>query len=152
MLLSSLMGFVRCQKRFDTGELGWVQVGRQLLSGWTLEWNLVQLLWKFYFIYFFLGGGGGSGRGGGGLGESGWMWTEKWSFCENSFFFFFFFGGGGWVGGQVSWERRSEAFVKIQKKKKGGGFGGQGGCEQKSEAFVKNQKNIYIYISGEVTF
>ena len=39
------------------------------------------------------------------------------------FFFFFFWGGGG--GGQGGCEWRSEAFVKIQKKKfgRGGGFG-----------------------------
>ena len=48
------------------------------------------------------------------------------------------FGGGGgiglgggrvWRGGQDGCERRSEAFVKIQKKKKflGGGGGGVGG-------------------------
>ena len=38
--------------------------------------------------------------------------------------------GGGWVGGQGGWERRSEACVKIQKKKiwGGGGWGvGSGG-------------------------
>ena len=45
--------------------------------------------------------------------------------------FFFFWGGGGgggsgWGGGgQVGCELRSEAFVKIQKKKK---IGGGGGC------------------------
>ena len=33
-------------------------------------------------------------------------------------------GDGGWVGGcQGGWERRIEAFVKIQKKKKIGGVG-----------------------------
>ena len=55
--------------------------------------------------------------------------------------------GGG--GGQGGCELRSEAFVKIQKKKKirgvgsgggGSGWGGQGGCEWRSEAFVKIQK------------
>ena len=47
---------------------------------------------------------------------------------------FFFFGGGGvgsgggaWVGGQDGCERRSEAFVKIQKKIGGGGSGRGGG-------------------------
>ena len=68
------------------------------------------------------------------------------------------FLGGGWVGGvslggeQGGCEWRSEAFVKIQKKKKnlGGGGGGrvggvglggeQGGCEWRSEAFVKIKK------------
>ena len=39
--------------------------------------------------------------------------------------------GSGWRGGQGGWERRIEAFVKIQKKKffwgGGGGFGGGGG-------------------------
>ena len=35
---------------------------------------------------------------------------------------------GGRVGGQGEWEQRSEACVKIQKKKLGGGGGsGQGG-------------------------
>ena len=38
---------------------------------------------------------------------------------------YFFFGGGGPVrGGQGGWERRIEAFVKIQKKNWVGG----GGC------------------------
>ena len=37
-------------------------------------------------------------------------------------------GGGVWVGGcQGGWERRIEAFVKIQKKKLGGGVGSGGG-------------------------
>ena len=56
------------------------------------------------------------------------------------------------LGGQGGWEWRSEAFVKIQKKKFlfwGGGVGrgvgasgceGQGGCEWRSEAFVEIQK------------
>ena len=36
-------------------------------------------------------------------------------------------GGGVWLGGQGGWERRSEACVKIQKKKGGGvGLGGSG--------------------------
>ena len=40
--------------------------------------------------------------------------------------FFFFFGGGGGSGpgGQGRCERRSEVFVKIQKKIDGGGGGG----------------------------
>ena len=38
------------------------------------------------------------------------------------FFFFFFFGGVG-LGGQGSCERRSEAFVKIHKKRRGEGLG-----------------------------
>ena len=54
-------------------------------------------------------GGGGSGKGGGGSGK----------------------GGGGRVGrgGQGEWERRIEAFVKIQKNNfffLGGGVGGIG--------------------------
>ena len=59
---------------------------------------------------------------------------------------------GGPVRGQGGCEWRSEAFVKIQKKKKiGGGDGGlgqggrvggdQGGWEQRSEACVKIKKN-----------
>ena len=53
-------------------------------------------------------------------------------------------GGGGGVQGGCEW--KSEAFVKIQKKKNWGGGGGvglgevQGGCEWRSEAFVKIQK------------
>ena len=52
-------------------------------------------------------------------------------------------GGGGGGRGQGRCERRSEAFVKIQKKKfffLGGGGGGQGGCELRSKVFVKIQK------------
>ena len=60
-------------------------------------------------------------------------------------------GGGGWVGGQ-----RSEACVKIQKKKFGGGGlgrggggglgrGGKCGCEWRSEAFVKIQKKKFFF-------
>ena len=65
------------------------------------------------------------------------------------FFFFFFFGGGG-GGDQGRCERRSEVFVKFQKKKYffffGGGRGegrGQGKHEQRSEVFVKIQKKIW---------
>ena len=72
--------------------------------------------------------------------------------------------GGGWgggvgLGGQGGWERRSEALVKIQKKKKisGGGRGGdsvwggggsQGGCEWRSEAFVKFKKKMFFFLRG----
>ena len=57
--------------------------------------------------------------------------------------------GGG--GGQGRCERRSEAFVKIQKKNiifffGGGGGGGQGGYELRSEAFV----NVQIFLGGGV--
>ena len=57
----------------------------------------------------------------------------------------------GW-GGRGGWERRIEAFVKIQKKKiflgggghwggdRGVGLGCQGGCERRSKVFVKIQK------------
>ena len=53
-------------------------------------------------------------------------------------------------GGQGGWERRIEAFVKIQKKNLGGGGGeGQGGCEWRSEAFVKIQKKyIFFFFWG----
>ena len=69
-------------------------------------------------------------------------------------------GEGGW-GGQGRCERRSEAFVKIQKKiffffwgGGGGGVGlmggggGQGGCELRSEAFVKIQKKNFFWGGG----
>ena len=50
--------------------------------------------------------------------------------------------GGG--GGQGGWERRIEAFVKIQKKIVffffGGGGGDQGGCERRSKVFVRIRK------------
>ena len=60
-------------------------------------------------------------------------------------------------GGQGGCEWRSEAFVKIQKKKKfwgggvglGGGGGGQGGWEWRIEAFVKIQKNFFFFGGGE---
>ena len=67
-------------------------------------------------------------------------------------------GGGGsgqGGGGQGGWERRIEAFVKIQKKKifgvggGGGQVGGQGGCERRSKVFVKIQKkNIFFWGGG----
>ena len=58
-------------------------------------------------FFFFWGGVGGRGRGGGGVGGE----------------------GSGW-GGQGGCERRTEVFVKIQKKKNfsgGGGVVGLGG-------------------------
>ena len=58
-------------------------------------------------------------------------------------------------GGQGGCELRSEAFVKIKKKKKnlggGSGWGGggvQGGCEWRSEAFVKIQKKNFFCLGG----
>ena len=55
-------------------------------------------------------------------------------------------------GGQGGWERRIEAFVKIQKKNyfflggggsgRGRGGGGQGGCERRSKVFVRIKKKI----------
>ena len=72
-------------------------------------------------------------------------------------------GGGGEVG--LGWVRvdrnrevRSEACVKIQKKKLGGGSGrgggvsgwrGQSGCEwRRGEAFVKIQKKTFFFRGG----
>ena len=54
-------------------------------------------------------------------------------------------GGGGWGegsgwGGQGGCERRTEVFVKIQKKIFFLGGGGQGGCESRIEVFWKIQK------------
>ena len=59
---------------------------------------------------------------------------------------------------QGGWEQRSEACVKIPKKKMGGGvggrggegfgLGGQGGCEWRSEAFVKFKKKIFFFGGG----
>ena len=66
-------------------------------------------------------------------------------------------GGSGW-GRQGGWERRIEAFVKIQKKKiwggggrvrgGGSGWGGQGGWERRIEAFVKIQKKKIFFLGG----
>ena len=59
--------------------------------------------------------------------------------------------GGGCQGG---WDRRIEAFVKIQKKKYffwrggGGGGSGRGGCEQRSKVFVKIKKKIEGGVGG----
>ena len=47
---------------------------------------------------------------------------------------------GGWGGGQGKCERRSKAFVKIQKNFFFLGGGGGGGVRVRSEAFVKIQK------------
>ena len=70
-------------------------------------------------------------------------------------------GSSGRGGGGGGCEWRSEAFVKIQKKKyfllgggwgrvgsgvRGIGFGGQGGCERISEVFVKTPKNILFFL------
>ena len=60
-------------------------------------------------------------------------------------------GPGVGLGGQGGCERKTEVFVKIQKKKIGGGgvgglgrgrVGGQGGCERRIEVFVKIKKKI----------
>ena len=56
------------------------------------------------------------------------MCTKNGSYCEKE----------TKVGGQGRCGRRSEDFVKIQKKNGGGGR--VGGCERRSEAFVKIQK------------
>ena len=92
----------------------------------------------YIYIFFFLGGGGGSGRVGGGFGGggSGWMWTGRWSFCENSKIYFFLGGGrgGGWVwGGGVRVDVNGEVKFLWKFKKKifffgrGGGGGGRAG-------------------------
>ena len=77
------------------------------------------------------------------------MCTKNGSYCEKE---------KVW-GGQGRCERRSEAFVKIQKKiyiyifflggSGWGGGGGQGGCERRSEAFVKI--SFFIYLGGGVS-
>ena len=46
-------------------------------------------------------------------------------------------GGGGWVWGQGGWERRSEAFVKIQKKIGAGVGVGLGGVRVAVDGEVK---------------
>ena len=54
-------------------------------------------------------------------------------------------GGSGWGGGQGGWERRIEAFVKIQKKNFffwGGGGGGGGGIGLR----------VRVDVNGEVKF
>ena len=62
-------------------------------------------------------------------------------------------GGGGGLG-MVGCVRRTEVYVKIQKKMGGGGVrvgwggGGQGGCEQRIEVFVKIQKKKNIFFWG----
>ena len=51
-------------------------------------------------------------------------------------------GGSGPGGG-----RRSEVFVKFQKKILGGG-GGQGRCEWRSEVFVKISCCFFLFLGG----
>ena len=46
-------------------------------------------------------------------------------------------GGGGYV-------QRMEVIVKRKKVRGGGGGGGQGRCERRSEAFVEIQKKIFF--------
>ena len=73
-------------------------------------------------------------------------------------------GEGGWGGGQGGCERRSEVFVKIQKKI---GGGGQGGCERRIDVFCENsilKKNrggggggwlgwgVRVDVNGELNF
>ena len=62
-----------------------------------------------------------------------------------------FFGGGvgsGW-GGQVGCERRSEVFVKIQKKKKiSGGGGGGGGAGVRSGGGVGGEGVARFGVGG----
>ena len=50
-------------------------------------------------------------------------------------------GGGGCV-------QRMEVIVKRKKSQWGGGGGGQGRCERRSEAFVKIEKNIFFWGGG----
>ena len=67
------------------------------------------------------------------------MCTKNGSYCENE-------KKREKVRGEVGCVQRMEVIVK-KKKKGGGGSGGQGRCERRSETFVKIQKkNIYIYI------
>ena len=80
--------FVKIQKKIffffffggggqEGGRVGWVRVDVN---------EELEFLWKFKKKNFFGWGGGGWGRWGWGvgLGGSGWMWTKKWSFWENS--------------------------------------------------------------------
>ena len=111
----------------------------------TSEWRseaFVKIKKKNIFFFFFFWGGGSVWGGGGGGGGSGWMWTEKWSYCENSKkknLGGVGLGGSGLGGG---WGGSGQ----------GGGVGlgggGQGGWERRSEAFVKIQKNIYFFWGG----
>ena len=82
------------------------------------------------------GGGGGSGRGGSGWGVrvdlNGEVVNTFVKIQKKNYYYFFFFGGGGvrggvGLGGQGGWERRIEAFVKIQKTIFFGGGGGASG-------------------------
>ena len=58
------------------------------------------------------------------------------------------------LGGQGRCERRSEAFVKIQKNffflggRGRSDWGGQGGCERRSEAFVKIHFFFFFFLWG----
>ena len=122
----------RCERRSGGG--GWRQGGCELRSEAFVN---IQKKKKF--------GGGGwvggrGGRVGGGWGGSGWMWMEKWSFCENSKKkYFFFWGGvrsggggvrlGGGGGVRVDWNGELKLLWKFKKKKfffLGGGGGGVG--------------------------
>ena len=69
------------------------------------------------------------------------MCAKKGSYCENKNKKKVRGEGSGEICTKNGSYWRSEAFVKIQKKKMGGGGGfGPGVCEQRSEAFVKIQK------------
>ena len=57
-----------------------------------------------------------------------------------------FFLGGGWGWGQGGWERRSEVFVKIPKKKNwgGGGEGVWGGRGGGYEELIYEIERLYL--------
>ena len=109
-----------------------IKVAKSTMCNWSLDWGLqrchnykiavscvqrMEVIVKMKKREKKSGGGGMCTKN-----ESGWMGTENWSFCENSFFFFFFFLGGGgsgqgvWSGGQGA-VNGEKSFCENSKKK-----------------------------------
>ena len=105
----------------------------------------------FFFFFFFWGGGGVWSRGGGGGscwgGQGGWeRRIEAFVKIQKKIIFFWEGGGGVGLGVRVDVNGEVKFLSKIQKKMKGGScWGGQGGWERRIEAFVKIQKIFFFF-------
>ena len=162
-----------------------IKVAKSTMCNWSLGWGLqrchnykiaVSSVQRMEVIVKMLKKGEKvRGRGGcvqrmevwgGGGGGSGWIWTEKWSFCEYSKKNFFFFFGGGGGGGGSGWGFRVDVngevklLWKFKKKyffgggrgvRSGGGgggvrFGGSGWMGMENWSFCENSKKKLFFL------